>query len=416
MGHPQPVRVVRIMDRLNVGGPTKHAVWLSAGLAGDRFATTLVTGAVAAGEGDMEYFARAHGVDAVRIPGLSREISPRDVLVVARLVRLFFRLRPQIVHTHKAKAGATGRVAAFIYKWATPSALWLRPRRCRIVHTYHGHIFHGYYGRLKTALFLHIERALARLCTDRIVVISEQQRDEIHNAFGVGRPEQFQVIPLGIDLAEQPGPSADLRGRYGLARDEVTIGAVGRLTEVKNHALLLRAFARLIAGGTSARLFIVGDGHLRPDLERLAATLGIADRVVFLGFVEDTLAVYDDLDLVVLTSVNEGTPLTLIEGMSRGKAVAATFVGGVVDLMGAPEGRAGEAQLWSHGVTTAPGDAEAFAAAMRLLVERPDLRAEMGAQGRAFVRQRLSKERLLRDIEALYLDLTEEARAAERAA
>src|SRR5262249_44796657 len=157
---------VRIIDRLNIGGPSKHVVWLSAGLSEAGFDTELITGTLAAGEGDMSYVANAAGVKPVVIDQMSREVGLRDVVVIARLLSQFLKLKPDIIHTHKSKAGAVGRVAAMIYRWATPSILRLRPRRCIIVHTYHGHIFHGYSGRARTCVFVAIERVLARMGTD----------------------------------------------------------------------------------------------------------------------------------------------------------------------------------------------------------------------------------------------------------
>ncbi|HKP13636.1 MAG TPA: glycosyltransferase, partial [Blastocatellia bacterium] len=312
---PSPCRVVRVIDRLNIGGPAKHVVWLSAGLREGEFATALITGTVPAGEGDMSYFAREAGVAPLVIDEMSRELSPRDILVIAKLVRRLFKLKPQIIHTHKAKAGAAGRVAAMIYKWATPSALWLRPRPCKVVHTYHGHIFHSYYGGAKTRLFIAIERVLARLCTDRIIVISEQQRQEICERFGVGRPAQFRVVPLGLDLDEMKERRGALRRELGIADDEIAIGIVGRLCEVKHHALLLEAARLVIEASPSSRLrfVIVGDGHLRDELGALSKKLGIPERVSFTGFRRDATSLYGELDIVALTSVNEGTPLTLIE-------------------------------------------------------------------------------------------------------
>ena len=403
-----PLRVVRIIDRLNIGGPAKHVTWLAAGLCDDEFATTLITGTVPPGEGDMSYFAREANVTPLVIREMSRELSPRDVLVIARLVRQLFKLKPQIVHTHKAKAGAAGRVAATIYKWLTPSALWLRPRQCKIVHTYHGHIFHSYYGAAKTRLFIAIERALARLCTDRILVISEQQRREIGEHFGVGHAAQFRVVPLGLDLDEMKERRGALRREMGIADDEIAIGIVGRLCEVKHHALLLEAARLVVEASPTSRLrfVIVGDGHLRGDLEALSQKLGLADRVCFTGFRRDATALYGEFDIVALTSLNEGTPLTLIEAMACGRAIAATEVGGVVDVMG--ERRLAESgfAVWDHGVTAASRDAAGFARALRFLIERPELRREMGARGRVFVRTHCSKERLINDIKAVYYELT----------
>lgn len=415
---PKPrMNVVRVIDRLNVGGPAKHVVWLTAGLGRNDFKTTLITGTVPPTEGDMSYFARECEVDPIVIKEMSRELSPRDIVVVAKLLRQFFKLKPQIIHTHKAKAGATGRVAAMLYKWLTPSALLLRPRKCRIVHTYHGHVFHSYYSHAKSRFFVAIERFLARACTDRIIVVSQQQLREICDTFHVGRREQFRVVPLGIDFDELGEDRGTFRTEYGVSDDEVAIGIVGRLCEVKNHAMLLESAARVIEGykgnGPRTRFVIVGDGNLRADIERQADELGVTDKTVFTGFREDATSLYAGLDIVALTSLNEGTPLTLIEAMCCGRAVAATEVGGVVDIMGSRRESMDGFTIWDHGVTAPSLDVEAFARALRFLVERPELRKEMGERGRAFVRSGLSRDRLVSDIETLYRQLMEgKARAS----
>ena len=403
------ISVARIIDRLNIGGPAKHVVWLTAGLADDGFDTELITGTVPEGEGDMGYFASRAGIDPVVIGEMSRELSLRDALVVWKLFAKLRKLRPQIVHTHKAKAGAVGRVAAMLYKWLTPSALLLRPRNCRIVHTFHGHIFHSYYGPAKTRMFILVERLLARFCTDQIIVVSEQQRLEICETFGIGRPGQFRVVPLGLDLEELDDRQGEFREQFGVTRDEVAIGIVGRLCEVKNHAMLLEVAARIAArsdGGTlPARFVIIGDGHLRADLERQARELSITDRVVFAGFHEDATSLYADLDMVVLTSLNEGTPLTLIEAMCSSRAVVSTEVGGVVDVMGERRQVQDGFTIWDHGITAPSQDVESFARAINFLMERPELRREMGERGRDFVRTRLSKERLVSDVGDVYRGL-----------
>ncbi len=404
------IKVVRIIDRLNAGGPAKHVVWLTSGLRPADVQTRLITGTCARGETDMSYLAHAAGIELLSIPDMSREISPRDVLVILRLTRELFRFQPDIVHTHKSKAGTAGRIAALAYKWLTPSALRLRPRPCKVVHTYHGHIFHGYYGRAKTALFLSIERLLARLSTDCIIVISESQRREICERFRVGRPEQFRVIPLGLDLQELPREAGSrFRQELRVAPDELLIGAVGRLTEVKNHIMLLDSAAELFRSGIRARLVIVGDGHLRDRLEQHARDLGISERVIFTGFRRDVLALYPALDIVALTSLNEGTPLTLIEAMAWGRPLAASEVGGIPDLLGARQFTQEGFSVWDHGVSAPSRGVAPFALALRFLAEHPDLRAEMGARGRAFVETNFSRERLLRDVAQLYHDLSGEA-------
>lgn len=397
------LRVARVIDRLSIGGPAKHVVWLSAGLNPARFNTELITGTVPAGEGDMGYFAEKAGIRPIVIKEMSRELGLRDLLVIAKLLRLFLALRPDIIHTHKAKAGAAGRVAAWLYKWLTPSAVLLRPRRCLLVHTFHGHIFHGYYGPVKTRLFLTIERLLARI-TDRIITVSERQREEICHRFQVGRPEQHQVIPLGLDFGAGQDGGAQLRATLGIDPEEVLIGAVGRLCEVKNFPMFVQAAARLTEQGLRARYLVIGDGHLRGELESLAAQLGMTERVVFLGFRDDVMSLYASLDMVALTSLNEGTPLTLIEAMSNGRPVVSTEVGGVCDLMGRRLASLDGCSVWDHGITVPSRDTEAFARAVRYLSERPELRSEMGKRGQAFVHSRLSKERLVRDTETLYME------------
>lgn len=408
----QRLRVIRIIDRLNVGGPAKHVTWLSAGLNAREFETTLVTGTVPPHEGDMSWFAQQAGLAPLVLKEMSRELSPRDVFVIIKLLRLFWQRQPHIIHTHKAKAGAAGRVAAWLYRWLTPSALWLRPRRCRVVHTFHGHIFHSYYGPAKTRLFVWIERLLAWLCTDCIITISQQQKREINQVFGVGRAEQFRVIPLGIDCEEASARplTVSLREQYDLSPACFALGIVGRLCEVKNHALLLQALAKLKAGAPDfsqlAHCFIIGDGELRAELEALTDALKLHDCVTFTGFRDDVATLYSQLDLVLLTSRNEGTPLTLIEAMNQGRAVLATEVGGVVDILGA-RGQAHDDgfTLWQHGVTVPSENVEALACGLAYLLKQPGLRQEMGERGQAFVKTQLSRARLIRDIEELYRDL-----------
>jgi glycosyltransferase involved in cell wall biosynthesis len=354
----------------------------------------------------MGYFARTAGVEPLLIEEMSRELSPGDVIALFKILRALFRLKPHIVHTHKAKAGAVGRLAATIYKWLTPSALWLRPRRLGVIHTYHGHIFHSYYGAAKTRLFIAIERALARFCADRIVAISERQRDEICRAFKVGRSDQYAVIPLGIDFDEIDSRRGRLRREIGTGADDVLVGVVGRLCEVKNHAMLIESAAKMKIGG--AAFVIVGDGHLRAELSAQAQAAGLEGRVSFTGFRDDAASLYADFDIAALTSLNEGTPLTLIEAMGCGCAVASTEVGGVPDLMGRRRESLDGFTVWDHGVTAPSRDVEAFTGGLKYLIERPDLRREMGERGRAFVLTKLSKERLISDIENLYRGLIHE--------
>jgi len=398
-------RVVTIIDRLNVGGPTKHVAWLTAGLNADEFAPVLITGTIPPGEGDMSYYVHQAGVEPLVIKEMSRELGVRDLLVIWKLWRRLVHLQPRIVDTHKAKAGAVGRLAAMLYRWVTPATLIGRPRPCRVVHTYHGHIFHSYYGKAKTRLFIAIERALARWCTDRIIVISEQQRREIHGTFGVGRAGQVMVVPYGIDFSEISQQRGRLRSSLGIDQYTPLVGIVGRLCEVKNHAMFLQAVARLRQEGVRAHFVIIGDGHLRPELEAQARQLNVMDCVSFTGFRDDVTELYADLDIAALTSLNEGTPFTLIEAMSCGVAVATTEVGGTVDLLGARQENTDGYSVWEHGLTAPSRDVESYVRALRRLLADVELRRLMGQRGQAFVLAQYSKERLIADIEKLYYEL-----------
>lgn len=417
------MKVLRIIARLNVGGPARHVVWLSEGLTADGYETVLVAGVVPPGEDDMGYLARQAGLNPLTIPEMSREISPKDALTVWKLYRLMLRERPDIVHTHTAKAGTVGRVAGLMYRWLTPAVLAGKPRSCRFVHTYHGHVFHSYYGQAKTRLFLTIERLLARLGTDRIVVISEQQRAEINDKFGVGRRAQFSVIPLGIDLSiyrDWQARRAQARAELKAGADELLIGIVGRLTEIKNHSLFLEAAGILKDRAVAARFIVIGDGGLRHELEAQAEALGLADRISFLGTRHDPENFYPALDIVALTSLNEGTPLSLIEGMANARPVVATAVGGVVDLLGPevsnhqlseaqpsrlPDAGDPQFQVCERGILVPSGNAEAFARGLERLIKDSQLRQELGRRGQAFVGQNYAKERLLTDISRLYAQL-----------
>jgi len=405
------VKVLRIIARLNVGGPARHVVWLTAGMKPAGYETRLVTGVVPPGEDDMSYVAEQAGVEPLILTQMSREISPYDALTVWKLWRLMVREQPDLVHTHTAKAGTVGRVAGFCYRWLTPGTLIGQPRRCRFVHTYHGHVFHSYYGATKTRVFLAIERMLAQLVTDRLIVITEQQRREISHDFRVGSPAQFVVIPLGIDLeiyADWQNRRAQFRRELNLADDEILIGIVGRLTEIKNHEMFLQAAAQLKSSSPAKLKFaVIGDGHLRPGLESTADALNLRDDILFLGSRSDPENFYPALDVVALTSLNEGTPLSIIEGMANARPVVATMVGGVGDLLGDKLGESPSRGFAIHerGLGVASGDVRSFSHALQNLIDDEEKRRELGELGRAFVLAKYGKDRLVADMCALYAEL-----------
>ena len=403
------MKILRIIARLNVGGPARHVVWLTAGLNDNEFRSALIAGSVPAGEEDMAYFAEENGVRPIFIAEMSRELSLRDIVSLFKVYREIKRFRPDVIHTHTAKAGTIGRTAAFFYRWFTAGVFVGRPRRIRVFHTFHGHVFHSYYGRWKTALFILIERFLAFAATDKIIVITPQQLDEINGRFKVGRRGQFEVVRLGIELGSF-ADGTEMRSRFraaiAAADNEILVGLIGRLTEIKNIPMFLRA-AELCrddksAEGARMRFIIVGDGHLRKNLEAETAHRGLGDSVLFLGNRDDIEEVYAGIDIVALTSTNEGTPLSLIEGMASERPVISTSVGGVKDLLGDEIETCNGFTICRRGLGIASGNAEGFSSGLIYLAKNEKLRESLGQAGKSFIKANYSKERLIEDIRTLY--------------
>ncbi len=407
------MKILRIIARLNVGGPARHVVWLTQALQNDQFQSALIAGRVPQGEDDMGYFACENGVEPVYIKELSRELSPKDIISLFKIYREIRRQKPDIIHTHTAKAGTIGRIAAFFYRWLTPATFIGKPRKVKVVHTFHGHVFHSYYDRQKTRLFIAIEKLLARIATDRIVVISKQQLSEIHKQFGIGRSEQFLVVPLGIDLDKYYDPIGKrgiLRNEIGAADDEILVGAIGRLAEIKNITMLLDVASRYIAfrdpDWPSLRFVIIGDGNLRANLEAESSDRGLDGLFTFLGNRADIADLLPGLDIVALTSKNEGTPLSLIEAMAAGQPVISTAVGGVVDLLGGVGDEIDGFGICERGISIPSDKPEVFLKGLLYLAKNEKLRKRLVENGRVFVTANYSTSRLIKDITSLYLGLT----------
>ncbi len=384
----RPIRIARVIARLNVGGPAQQAILLTAGLDRTRFLTTLITGVVGREEGDLSSAARARGVEPLVIPELGRAIHPtRDLVALAKLVRAFRRSRPDLVHTHTAKAGTLGRVAARLA--GVPAS----------VHTFHGHVLEGYFSRGATQLFLQIERALARN-TDRIIAVSPRLRQDIL-AMGLGRPEQVVVIPLGLELQRflrTPPAPAGLRTALHIPPGTPLLGIVGRLVTIKDHPTLFRALTLLEAGSRAPHLIVVGDGERREELRRLAHDLCLASRIHFLGWRSDLEAILAELDVVICSSRNEGTPVALIEAMAAGVPVVSTDVGGVGDLVVHAE----------TGWLVPPGDPAVLARAIRVLLMDPALRTRLAMAARPAALNKYDIPGLIHRVEALYATLVTE--------
>jgi len=404
-------RILRIINRFNLGGPTHNAAYLTRYLPGD-FETLLVGGAQEQSEEGSGHILKNLGVEPLILPEMQREVAPwRDRSAYRRIKQLIKEFKPDIVHTHAAKAGAVGRMAA--------SELGVKA----IVHTFHGHVFHSYFGAVRTAMYKNIERFLAKR-SSRIVAISAKQKSELVDEHRICADEKVSVIPLGFDLSkfqqDQLAKRALFRRVYGLAEDEIAIGIVGRLVPVKNHDLFLEAM-KLVRErtGRKVRAFIVGDGEERERLESLTRGLGLSQVVgpyfnghgfghglnghamteradiTYTSWIKEIDIVNAGVDVIALTSVNEGTPVSLIEAQAANRPIVSTKVGGIENVV--VEG--GTALL------SPTEDVERFAQNLLRMVEDDGMRARMSQGGWEHVRQRYHYTRLVDDTAALYREL-----------
>jgi glycosyltransferase involved in cell wall biosynthesis len=385
----EPTKIVRVIARLNVGGPALHVAYLTAGLATRGYDTTLVAGSLTHGEESMASVALQRGARVETLEDLHREISPlRDARAILRLARVIRRERPAILHTHTAKAGAVGRIAALLAGDARPPI---------IVHTFHGHVLRGYFNPLTSLAFRLLERWLAGITTV-LVAVSPEVRDDLVR-LNVAPASKFAVIRLGIQLDERvdadAGARLETRRLLGVTPDAFVVGWVGRMTAVKRTDDVLQAMQKLVESGVDAYLLLVGDGPDRDHLESYAHELGITRRCLFLGYQDDVARFYSAIDAVLLPSANEGTPVSVIEGLAASRPAVATRVGGVPDVV-----REGV-----DGFLVEVGDADALADRLGRLARDPEQRARMGASGRERVITRYAVERLVDDVDTLYRTL-----------
>ena len=392
-----PTPIVRIITRLNIGGPSIQATRLTTALEAHGYTTTLIHGRLGEGEGDMSYLL-APGARAIQLDSLRRPVSLlHDLRAVVRIYGELMRVRPAIVHTHMAKAGLLGRLATVFYNLTRGSA-----PRARVVHTYHGHVLDGYFNAVITGIFVALERLLAR-ASDRIIAISPAIERELRDGFGIGRSDQYRVVPLGFDLsafaAVDDGSRARSRQDLSIGADAEVVSTVGRLTAIKQHRLFLDTVAAAARSRPRIVALIAGDGELRAELESYAAQIGIASRVRFLGWRRDLATIYGATDVFLLTSRNEGTPVALIEAMAAGVTGVSTDVGGVKDVIDSD----------AVGGRVPDNNAEALAAAVVRYLADPGLRRMSGQRARSAVLHRYSLERLVRDIAELYAELVPDA-------
>lgn len=386
-------RVLRIINRLNLGGPTYNAAYLSKYLEPE-FETLLVSGMKDDTEESSEFIVKQLDLHPVYIPEMYRELHPfRDYKSYYRLRKLIDEFKPDIVHTHAAKAGAVGRLAA------------LHSGVPVICHTFHGHVFHSYFSPLKTRVFLEIERYLGQRST-AIIALSDSQKQELTAVYNIAPPEKFTVIPLGFDLRKfeenQEEKRKKFRSRYNIAADEIAIGIVGRLVPIKNHEMFLQAI-KLVSTKTQRgiRAFIIGDGESRSAIEMVAGELGLKfnntnlherNILTFTSWIKEIDESNAGMDIIALTSNNEGTPVSLIEAQASRKAIVATNVGGIENIVIEDE----------TALLSPPGNIQAFADNLLRLIENDEIRAKLSVKGRQFVQHKFSYQRLCADVANLY--------------
>lgn len=391
-------RILRIINRFNLGGPALNVGYLTKYMAPD-FETLLAGGQKEESEGSSESILREMGLDPVVIQEMKRSVNPVNDLIAYRKIKKIIReFRPDIVHTHAAKAGAIGRLAAF--SCGVPV----------VMHTFHGHVFHSYFGRFKTFIYKQVERYLAKK-SSLIIAVSEKQKYELADVYRICNAEKIKIIPLGFDLEKFRTNTSEkrvrFRERYRVNDDEIIIAIIGRLVPVKNHTLFLEAVDRVRSNTTGKiRAFIIGDGEEKSYLQQKATALNMSyvegsqsGKKAFLTFtswVRDVSEALAGVDIVALTSLNEGTPVSLIEAQAAAKSIVTTNAGGVEDVVIANE------TAFLSSATAAD-----FSSKLSLLIDNKELRDTMGAKGRAVAEQRFQYRRLVNDMKTACIEQLE---------
>lgn len=395
-------KILRIINRFNLGGPTYNAAYLSRFLSPD-FETMLVGGAKDDSEDSSEFILDNLGIRPVIIPEMRREINLRNDYEAYRKIAAIIRdFKPDIVHTHASKAGTIGRLAAS--NLSVPV----------IVHTFHGHVFHSYFGKAKTLLYKNIERNLARK-SSAIIAISEKQKTELCLVHRICKPEKIKVIPLGFDLNRFSQGMEEkrraFRKRFFLDEDEIAVGIIGRIVPVKNHKLFLESALSVLAKTSrKVRFFIIGDGEDRLRIENHSREIGLnfVDEknaylkapLTFTSWIKDIDVACAGMDIITLTSLNEGTPVSLIEAQASNKPIVTTNVGGIENVI-----LEGETALLSK----SNSDPELFANLILKLTENESYRDEFGKGGWEHVKNKFHYTRLVAEMKELYFELLQSA-------
>ena len=388
MSSPKKIKVLRIINRFNIGGPTYNATFLTKFLSDD-FETLLIGGLPEENEANSLHILEKYGVEPVLLPEMKREPNLKSDRIALKKIKTIIReFKPDIVHTHASKAGALGRRAAVSCNVPI------------IVHTFHGHIFHSYFGKIKTALFKNIERYLARKSTG-IIAISEIQKKELCEIHKIAPKGKTTVIPLGFDLdifqENYESNRTHTRTKYDIDKNTVAVAIVGRLTAIKDHFFFLDVIEELdIQSNKKVKIFIVGDGDMKSEIEeRLIPMQKRGIQISLTSWIYDIAEFNAGMDIMCLTSKNEGTPVSLIEAQASNIPVISTEVGGVADIVEENE----------TGFIIPRNNKREFVSKLKLLVENDELRLKMKKKGWQNVHQKYSYQRLAKDMETFYQSL-----------
>lgn len=402
------IKILRIISRLNIGGPAIHVQVLTKELNHDKFDSMLIIGTVSPNEGDMRYIFDSIDSKIVYVPELGREINfAKDIQALIAIFKILLREKPHIVETHMAKAGFSGRLAVFFYNM-------IYRQKIICMHTFHGHVFDGYFSKSKSFVFIYLERMIAKY-TDIIISLSKTQKHEFAEEYRIAPAKKIKTVELGFNLKPFLG-SRLLRGKFRrkLKIDDASIlvGIVGRLVSIKNHKMFFEAAKIFIQQNPNLSIVfvIVGDGALRGDLETYCRSHDLSDHVKFCGWIKDIESVYADLDVLALTSINEGTPVSIIEAMASSVPVIATNAGGVMDMLGPAMKKTSDNgfKICERGVLCRKNDAIGFSKGLKWLIDnKTSAKGEMVNSARAFVKERYTYKRLIADMEKLYTGLVQ---------
>ncbi|HOX87231.1 MAG TPA: glycosyltransferase [bacterium] len=378
------IKIVRIQSRICIGGPALHTEILTTYLPGERYQTILVGGQLQEHEQDLFRSLREKKLDVRLLPEMKRDLSLSDDLqAIWKLICLIKKEKPQIVHTHTAKAGTLGRIAALIC--GVPV----------VVHTFHGHVFYGYFSPLKTRLFILVERVLS-LMSDQIIAISESQAADLVQKYKVVSSKKVSVIRLGFHLQRyQSDRSPWLKKQLGIGTDSALAAVIGRLVPIKNLPMAIGAIKLLVDRGRDVHLCIVGDGDEHERLNRLVQESELQDRVHFMGWITEINRVYCGIDMLLQSSLNEGTPISILEAMAAKVPVISTPVGGVPDLI----------QEGISGFLCETDNPHDMARQIDFVLQNPRIVGTVTANAKEFVLKNYDYSRLIGDIDSLYQKL-----------